>query len=153
MIALGLRCTNRGYTYSIASGTKSSPEVLGLDTVAAPKGYAKPHVLKWFFQELEDRLRAHKVAVIAIKGTEGLAPRGPTFVDRVHLEAIAFLIGGVHGIRVVQKVKSTIAKDLGLKGKARYLKTLDTSTLADFAGQPEVVKDALQIALSELPDG
>ena len=46
------------------------------------------------------------------------------------------------------KRKVTLAKDLGLKGKARYLLTFDTSPIPDFADLDEKMKDAVLCAWS-----
>jgi len=52
---------------------------------------------------------------------------------------------------IFKKVKSTIAKDLGLKGRGHYLRTeLDTSVIPGFAGKPDKEKEAILAAWSEL---
>ena len=52
---------------------------------------------------------------------------------------MVIVAGANAGLRRIQrKVSATIAKDLGLKGRARYLRTkLDTSQIPEFANSPE----------------
>ena len=52
---------------------------------------------------------------------------------------------------IFRKVKSTIAKDLGLKGRGHYLQTeLDTSVIPGFGSKSEKEKDAILAGWSEL---
>jgi hypothetical protein len=61
------------------------------------------------------------------------------------------LAGGARGMRAVfKKVKSTIAKDLGQKGRSKYLANLDTSWAPTFDGFSDKEKEAIQAAWSEL---
>jgi hypothetical protein len=87
MTVLGLRCSNTGYSFAVLSGTSGSPILQGYDTVAVPKGYARPQALKWFFQEIQDLNGKFGVDGIVMKGAEGQAGRGQAFVERVELEA------------------------------------------------------------------
>ena len=50
----------------------------------------------------------------------------------------------------IKKVKATIAKDLGLKGKARYLSTLDTSSIPNYSSYSEKMREAVLVGRSEL---
>jgi hypothetical protein len=46
-------------------------------------------------------------------------------------------------------MSSTISKDLGLKGKGKYLKTkLDTSPIKDFENYAQKVQEAILVAWS-----
>jgi hypothetical protein len=151
-MVLGLRCTNSGYCFAVMTGTKQSPVIKHSDTVSAPKGYPKPQKLGWMQQEVHDLCRRHQIHVICMKGTEGLAARGAGFVERVELEAVVFLAANHLGIkRVVKKVKSTLAKDLGQKGKARYLAALDTRAFPGFATMSKNKQEAIYAAWTELP--
>lgn len=51
---------------------------------------------------------------------------------------------------VVKKVSSTIAKDLGQKGRARYLAQLDMSWDGQFSDRNAKKKEAILVAWSEL---
>lgn len=152
MTVLGLRCSNHDYAHAILKGTRTAPNVIVTGEKAFPKNYVKPQLLKWFMQEIEDLVRNQAVTAIAMKGPEGFSARGRPFVERIEIEAIVFLLGANIGIKpVLKKVKSTIAKDLGLKGKAKYLDTkLNTSVLSGFDSYTDKVKEAILAAWSTL---
>lgn len=152
MSALGIRCSNTDFSYAVLQGKKQSPVVLDYGTTAFPKGYSTPFKLKWFLQELDDIIKKYPINSITLKGTEGLAARDKAFVERVECEAVVFLIGATLGIKRVQrKLKSSIAKDLGLKGRSHYLATqLDTSVIANFDKLSTKVQEAILVGWSEL---
>jgi len=148
---LGLRCSNKDYTFAVMDGTKQEPRVIASGNVAFPVGFPKTSSVKWFLQEIETLLASHGIDKIAIKAFEGRT-RGSLFVDRIDHEAMVFLAASHRGSRAVfRKVKSTIAKDLGLKGRAHYLRTaLDTSVIHAFDDYPEKTQEAILAAWSEL---
>jgi phosphohistidine swiveling domain-containing protein len=152
MSYLGFRCSNKDYTYVILNGTKEQPEVLCNDTVAFPKDFSRPHELKWFLQEIEELLKKNEVNSISIKSTEVPARKGNSYDERVENEAMILLTAENFGItQVSKKVKSTIAKDLGLKGKGKYLSTkLDVSVFPNFDRETEKLKDAILVAWSSM---
>lgn len=102
--------------------------------------------------EIDDMIKNYSVNHVTMKGSEGIAARGKPFVERVEMEAIVYLVGANHGIRKIpKKVKSTVAKDFGLKGKAHYLNTdLDTSLINSFSSYSPKVQEAILVAWSEL---
>ena len=150
MCILGVRCSSSDFSYVVIRGPRSLPEIIASATIAFPKGFSRSQELKWLAQELESLVGRHKPRAIGLKGTEGQASRGAPFVRRVENEAIAFLVAAENGItHVVRRVNSSIAKGLGLKGKARYLTThLDTSAIAEYTSYPDKVRDALLVAWS-----
>ena len=151
MNVLGMRCSNKDFAWALLSGAKDAPEVVGTGEVIFPKGYWKGGSLKWFLQEVEVLLDAHEVGKIVMKAFEGLN-RGRTFEDRIEHEAMVYFAGANRGLKLVaKKPKSTIAKDLGLKGRARYLSTkLDTSVIESFNDYSDKTRDAILAAWSEL---
>lgn len=151
MNVLGIRCSNRDFTYVVMSGTKSIPQIKSQKAIMLPKNYSKPRALHWFVQEIEHLIEKHKIDVIVIKGFEGRT-RGKTYEERFELETAAFIAAGKNGINAVfKKVKSTIAKDLGLKGRGHYLKThLDTSAIPDYSQKSDKEKEAILVGWSEL---
>ena len=78
--------------------------------------------------------------------------RGNIYEDRVEHEAMVYLAASNQGIKpVFKKVKSSIAKDLGLKGRARYLDTsLNTSSIIDFDNYSDKSQDAILAGWSKL---
>jgi len=154
MKVLGVRCSNRDYSAVVLSGMKPSPGIDDSRTVRYPAGYSKPQSLEWLLQEIHELIDSHSVGKIAIKADEG-RQRSKAHEDRVEHEAIVTLAGALYGpIPVFKKRKSTIAKDLGLKGQAHYLQTqLDTSAIPDYDGLSVNLQDAILTAWSELPDG
>lgn len=151
---LGIRCSNKNYAYVILKGSKKNPEIQSYSQVAFPKGYTRPMELQWFLQEIFDILDKNSINMVAIKGTEGMASRGKSFVERVENEAIVQLAAAIKGIKMVyRKVKCTIAKDLGLKGKARSLETdLDCSVFQNFKEMDTSVQDAILVGWSSFYD-
>lgn len=149
---MGLRCGSSEFAYAILSGTKDVPIVEKSERICFPDGYSKAHSLKWFYQELSDKVTLAAPRAITLKGAEALANRNAAFVERIEYETIAFLVAADHGIkRVSKKVKSTIAKNMGFKGKGKYLATkLDTSKIQDFDKMCVIVQEALLAAWSEL---
>lgn len=152
MAILGIRCSNKDYSFVILAGDSNNPTIEEKGNVRFPKGFSRSLCLKWFLQELEGILKRHDVRIIAIKGTEGLAARGKSFVERVENEAMIYLSAANLGIKnVYRKVKSTIAKDFGLKGKAKYLSTkLDCSVFPTFDNEDNKTQEAILVAWSSM---
>ena len=130
---LGLRCSSTDYAYAVLDGTKAKPTLVSSGHVTFPRGYSRQQCVNWFLQELLTILGANPCNAIIIKGFEG-RKRDNSFVARVEHETAAYIAAHENGIKsVLRKVKSTIAKDLGLKGRARYLSTtLDTSVVEGY---------------------
>jgi hypothetical protein len=150
MNVLGVRCSNKDFTYAILTGTKRAPAQVMLNSLAFPKGFAKAQSLRWLLQEMDGIITANQINKIVIKSSEGLT-RGNTFVDRVEHEAAVQIAGAARGLKgIFKKVKSTIAKDLGQKGRAHYLAHLDTSSFPDYDSCSEKEQEAILAAWSEL---
>jgi hypothetical protein len=116
-----------------------------------PQSYAKPLALKWLLQEVEDLLNKYSVGAIAIKSAEGIAGRGKPFVERTEFETVFLLAGAIQGLKpILKKVKATIARDFGAKGKAKYLATIDTSKIPGLSSFSEKLREATLVAWSEL---
>lgn len=152
MKSLGLRCSNNDFAYAIVVGTKKAPILKKFDLVSYPKGYLKPKKLKWFYQELQEISRNQNIDKWTLKGAEPMAQRGKAFVERVEFEGVATLAASEASIaKVNRKVKPTIAKDLGLRGRAKSLvEDLDDSLIPDLKGQSDKVREAILVAWSEL---
>lgn len=151
MIVLGVRCSNTDITYAVLTGTRAAPEVLESETLAFPKGYQKPQRLKWVVQEAHGIIQKYSVSVVVAKKYEG-RQKGNDYEDRVEAEAAVAVAAADNGIKAFyKKQKNTIAKDLGLKGKAKYVDTkLDTTVISEFEGYSPKIKDAVLAAWSAL---
>ncbi|MGA2404201.1 MAG: hypothetical protein ABSG91_21265 [Syntrophobacteraceae bacterium] len=144
MRVLGIRCSNSDFAYAILDGTKDTPEVIHLDRLQYPVKYSEPEQLHWFYQELTSIISKYAPAAIVIKEPEPLAKRSNSLDSRLHFESIALMVAASNGIKHAgKKPNSTIAKDLGVKGRGKYLKTLDTSFFYGFDSQNEKVKEAI----------
>lgn len=152
MPTLGLRCGPADYSYVILKGTQQKPELVARNEVACPAGYKRPATLNWFYQEMEDLVRKHGIRQLVIKTTEPMARKGAKTTEyRIELETVALLVAERIGVTfAVKKVKATIAKDFGMKGKAKYLTTMDTDPLPEFGDWSEKVQEAALAAWSEL---
>jgi Holliday junction resolvasome RuvABC endonuclease subunit len=151
MSILGLRCSNTDYTYTVLAGSRAHPEITAIDNIAFPRGYKTQQRLLWFLREIEAILDKFDIEMIVIKEFEG-RKRDKSFVTRIEHEAMVYIAAVDHEITAISKKrKCTIAKDLGLKGRARYLSTkLDTSPIPDFDDYPDKTQDAVLAAWSEL---
>lgn len=151
MSVLGVRCSNSDITFAVLRGTRKEPDVLESSTTPFPKGYQTPQRLKWVYQEAIGVLGKHDIQVVVVKRFEGRS-RGNSYEARVEAEAAIAIAAAEHGIRAFyKKQNNTIAKDLGLKGKARYLDTqLDHKLVPGFEGLSDKTRDAVIAAWSEL---
>jgi hypothetical protein len=102
-------------------------------------------------QEIQSLIDRHNPDKITMRASES-ARAGSTYEHRIELEGAVYAAASTRGLKAVfKKRRSTIAKDLGLKGRARYLVTaLDTSPLPDYETLSQKAQDAVQAAWSEL---
>ncbi|MBW2596100.1 MAG: hypothetical protein JRC93_09025 [Deltaproteobacteria bacterium] len=151
MSVLGIRCSNKDFTYAVMTGSKKSPDVQYCALVAVPKNFSRPRLLYWMVQEIEELIEKHGTEKVVMKASEGPS-RGKPYAERVELEAAVYIAGGKNGMSgIFKKVKSTIAKDLGLKGRGHYLQTeLDTSVIPMFDSKSDKEKEAILAGWSEL---
>ena len=151
MSILGLRCSNKDYTYAVLAGSRAQPKILATGRVPFPQGFKTQKCLLWFLREIEDLLKTSDIAMIVMKEFEGRRYSN-SLVARVEHEAMVYIAAAKREITAVfKKRKCTIAKDLGLKGRARYLSTkLDTSPIPDFHNYSDKTRDAVLAAWSEL---
>lgn len=152
MKALGVRCSNSDYTYGVVSGDADSPDIESVKRVAFPKDFTGADVLKWLHQEARAILADAGFDAVGLKRAETNVKRSNSLEARIQAEAVFCLAASELGCNVIdRKVHSTIAKDLGLKGKAKYLQTqLDTSVIPEFDKYSEKEQDAILVAWSLL---
>jgi hypothetical protein len=148
---LGLRCSNTDYYFVVMRGTKKTPSIEANSLIQYPEGFKKAVSLKWMVDEVKDKLKKYKIEKVVMKGPEPAAFRTSSLLERIEYEAAVYIACCEIGLKAVfKKVKATIAKDLGLKGKGKYLKTLNTSVIANYASLPEKGQEAAMAAWSEL---
>lgn len=152
MNILGIRCSNSDYAYAVITGTKESPELVVSDIIAFPKGYSPPEIMKWLLQELESINTKYDISRWVIKGAEPMAMRDKAYTSRVEFEAMVSLSAVNKGnSNVCRKVKSTIAKNLGLKGTAKALVIdLDYSLIDGLKNMKDKEFESVVAAWSEL---
>ena len=149
---LGIRCSNTDYTFALLKGRKKTPQLQNIKTAAFPKGYSRPNSLRWFFQEIEDYFAKHtEITECVIKGAEPMAQKGSAYSERVEHESMVLLTAANKGINASRKVKATIAKNLGLVGRAKALEEdLDSSVLAGYDKYTAKEQEAILAAWSAL---
>ena len=148
---LGIRCTNKDFSYAILSGPKQEIKVRDASTLALPKGFSRGAEHKWLFQELKKILENNSIRKIVVKKHEGRISSKNTYESRLELEGVVFLAGGENNIPVFKKAKATLAKDICGKGKAKYIDTkVDTNIIPNFDDYSSNIKDAIICALSEI---
>jgi len=150
-LTLGFRFSNKDFTYALMSGTKSIPCLVEEATIAFPKGYSRSNLLKWLLQEVETLLTRNRPTLVVVKRHEGRT-KGLSHEERVECEATVYIAVANTGLgKVFKKVARTLAKDLGQKGKAKYLKVgLDTSVIVGYDDLTDKGRDAVNCAWSEL---
>jgi bisphosphoglycerate-independent phosphoglycerate mutase (AlkP superfamily) len=150
MTCAGFRCSNKDYSCSILKGTKKNPQIVECNTISYPKDYKKGENLKWFLQELDNLFDKYKIDRVIIKRFEGMN-RDKNYETRIECEAMIFLAATNASINhITKKGKSTIAKDLGQKGRAKYLKSIDTSIILQYNDYSEYQKESILSAWSGL---
>lgn len=151
MSIFGFRCSNTDFAYCVLSGTKNSPMVEAAELITYPKGFSEPEVLKWLHQEVFQIFGKHGCSSVAIKKPELSVKRSNSLDTRIECEGIITLASADAGCLSVKRIiNASIAKGLGLKGKSRYLKTLDTSPVRNFDSYPSKVQEAIVAAWSNM---
>lgn len=152
MKSIGIRCTLTDFSFSIVEGKLDYFDLVTTGRIKYPNGYKHIELLKWFYQEIGELLKKYDVKAIGVKGTEAMAMKGKSFGDRMELEGMIFLQASELGIKyAIRKVNATIAKDIGLKGKAKYLATgFDYSAITEYDSMSKNLQEATQAALSML---
>ena len=133
MKILGIRCSSKDFSFSIVTGKQDNPSLIDSETIKYPKGYSDADKMKWFYQEIGGLIAKYEIYGIGIKGTEPMAMKGKLYGERMQMEGMAYLQAAENSINYIKrKVKSTIAKHLGLKGKGKYLATkVDYSKISE----------------------
>ena len=149
---LGIRCSNTDYSFALLKGKKHAPQLQNVKTASFPKGYTRPSSLRWFFQEIEDYFAKHAgIVECIIKGAEPMAQKGSAYSERVEHESMILLTAANSGINASRKVKATIAKNLGLTGRAKALvEDLDSSVLTGYDSYSAKEQEAILAAWSGL---
>ncbi len=148
---LGVRCSNKEFSYAVVEGSKNSPTVVSSGTISFPKNFIRGREHRWFLQEIENLIAKNSINMIVLKRFEGKFKGGNSYEKRVELEGIVFLAGGNHDIPVFKKMNITIAKEIFGKGKADYLKTkLDASKIESYDDYKKYEQEAILCGWSEL---
>lgn len=152
MKIVGIRCSNTDFSCAVLEGTKDAPQLLSCRTTSFPKGYDEHSLLHWFYQEISGILSANSPNGIAVKAAETMVKRSSSLELRIRIEGIALMAAAQAGCSIApRKVKSTIAKDLGMKGKAKYLETeFDSSPIAGFDNYKDKEQESILVAWSSL---
>jgi hypothetical protein len=150
MRIIGLRCSNNDFAYALIEGAKQSPAVTDVGATRFPKGYEEPAIFHWFHQEMVGLLKKYNPDGLAVKAAEPMVKRSAVLETRIRAEGIALMAAAEAGVGTIQRrVKSTIAKNLGMKGRGKYLETkLDTSPISDFDSYSPKQKEAILVGWS-----
>jgi Holliday junction resolvasome RuvABC endonuclease subunit len=152
MIILGIRCSTNDFSYAIVTGNQASPNIIESGNIKFPSGYNDSDRIRWFYQETGELISKFSIKGIGIKGVEPMAMKGKAYGERMQIEGILFLLAAENSIKYIKrKVKGTIAKDFGLKGRGKYLATqFDYSNIPDFNKKSPNIQESIQVALSML---
>jgi len=150
MKILAVRCSNTDFAYAVIKGTQQSPTVVESTVTGYPKGYEEHALFHWFHQEIAGLLGKHSADAVAVKTAETMVKRSGSLETRIRVEGIALMSAAEAGCaNAHRKVKSTIAKDLGMKGKGKYLETkLDTSAISGFDSYNTKQQEAILVGWS-----
>ena len=152
MTSIGIRCTPTDFSFTIIEGSLKNYRLIAFNRLKYPQGYNRCELLKWLYLEMGEIIKKYSIYAIGVKGTEAMGMKGKSYGDRMELEGMIFLQASISGIKyAIRKVNSTIAKDIGLKGKAKYLSTeYDYSTITEYSGMSKNLQEATQVAISML---
>ena len=152
MSILGIRCSSKDFSYCIVNGKQESATLADTGTISFPKGYTESETQKWLSQEIEGIIKKYNVHGIGIKGVEPMGMKGKAYGARMEKEGIFFLQAALCGVKYIKrKVKSTIAKDLGIKGKGKYLETkADFTKIVGYEKANKNTQESIQVAISML---
>lgn len=150
MKVLAVRCSNTDFAYAVVEGTMDMPALLLCDETSYPNGYKEHSLFHWFHQEITELLDTHSPDGLAVKAAETMVKRSGALDLRIRIEGIALMAAAEVGCSLAcRKVKSTIAKDLGMKGKSKYLETnLDKSVIPRFDSYNTKQQEAILVAWS-----
>lgn len=150
MKILAIRCSNTDFAYAVIDGTKESPTIVYSDITGFPKGYDEPALFNWFHQEILGLIDQYQPDGVALKSAEPMVKRSSPLETRIRVEGIALMTAAEKGCGIAcRKVKSTIARDLGMKGKGKYLETkLDTKPIANYDSYKTKEKEAILVGWS-----
>ena len=145
MKVIALRCSSSDFSYAVLTGSQISPTLITSHSIPFPKGYKEFSLLYWFYQEIAGLISTHTPDILVVKATEPMVKRSNSLENRIRIEGIALMAAAKAGCSLAcRKVKTTIAKDLGLKGKGKYLQThLDTSLISEFASYREKNQESI----------
>lgn len=150
-MVLGLRCSNSDYHLVLLDGTKTLPILKYKTAIKYPAGLKKPLSLKWMVDEIRGYLKKFQIEKVVIKAPEPSARPSSSHTERIEYETAVLIACADSGLKAVfKKVKCTIAKDLGLKGKGKYLETFNTDAIDGFDKLPEKTQEAAFAAWTEL---
>lgn len=152
MKTFSVRCSNSDFAYAVLEGDKDTPIVVSSGQIAFPKNFSEGEKLQWLHQELSGLLQNHSPEKVVVKAPEPLVKRSNAIDSRLHNESIVLLAAQTNGIKESEKkTNATIAKDLGLKGRAKYLKTgLDTDKVEGFSSYSAKIQEAILASWSSL---
>lgn len=145
MKVIALRCSNSDFTYAILEGTRTNPTIIASESISFPKGYEEFSLLYWFYQEIVGIISTHRPTTLVVKATEPMVRRSNNLESRIRIEGIALMAAAEAGCAsACRKVKATIAKNLGMKGKSKCLETdLDTSLIFGFDSYKEKSQESI----------
>lgn len=152
MSILGIRCSSKDFSFSIVKGKQDTVILVDSGTFTFPKSYSESETLKWLSQEIEGIITKYSIHGIGIKGVEPMGMKGKNYGARMEKEGIIFFQAAINDIKYIKrKVKGTIAKDLGMKGKGKYLETkADFSGIVGYDTTNKNTQESIQVAISML---
>ena len=151
MKILGVRCSNLDYTFAVVDGTQEKPNILERKTFPFPS-FERLKTLQWLYKEIEDLIHKYEPRGVMIKRAEFSPQKKTTLFQRVENEAIVLLAVANKNIDYFDdRIKSTIAKKLGYKGKGHYLNNyFINKKLPDLDKESDKIKEAVLVAISGL---
>ena len=125
MTTLGVRCSNKDFTYAVLEGSVKTPSLIALETLTIPP-LAESLALHWVIEETTTLIKRHGVNKIVLKASEG-GKAGKAYEARVEFEGAVRAAAGALGLKAAfKKRKVTLAKNICGKGKAAHLDAHDT---------------------------
>jgi len=70
MSVIGIRCSNKDFTYAVMDGSKKKPVMQHAESVTVPRNFSRPRALYWMVQEIQGLITRHGADKVVMKAFE-----------------------------------------------------------------------------------
>ena len=124
MSVLGIRCSNKDFTYVVMCDSKDQPRIAYAGGSAVPRNYSKTRLLQWLVQEVEALLDKHDVdKIVIVRGRVDHKEAGETKaswsfdvalqVEKVHAALYEGALASISSGKDLETAKFYVCKTCG----------------------------------------